>query len=882
MHRPARVARTCVHAWQLAPHCDSVRGMGDLVGQSLAHFRIVEKLGEGGMGVVYRATDEKLRRTLALKVLPDSFTHDEDRRRRFLREARAAAAVSHPNIAAVHDIGEADGRIFIAMEYVEGETLRERLGGGALAVPAALAIALQIARGLAKAHQANIVHRDLKPENVIIGENEHVKLLDFGLAKLGVDAATPSALEAAETETNLTREGKLLGTPGYMSPEQARGQEVDARTDVFAFGVVLYEMLTGQRPFVGETTQDVLTAVMRDTPKWASEVNSRVAPEMDRLIERCLEKLRDARYAGGAELLDALSAVPPEPRVSEPGRKAPSRPTVSLVTPVAAVAGVGTSSPSSPPGLRPLTLLGVAGWRWATHVKPATLAPTASVSPAPSRRASEPPSSELLGGALPSSNPDAQRLFEEAMRSFHDGTGQAVPLLEAAVKADTSFAAAYLRLWWLVESAQTLWPGGHIDEYHRRVLALQSRLSPRDRAFLECEEETSPVRKNAMLDAYLARYPYDDLAWVARLDGTLATAQRAVSAAPTLAPALANYARNLQVIEWRDDEAAVVIARCLELSPQSTDCLSARVKNRNTKGDCAAGEADVRRWLQLQPDSRTAPAQLSGFLAERGAPVSALREALGADPFSYGEMDEIREALIPMYEGDFAEVERVAKEAFARVPQKASQSEHLDPALTLVHANAEMGDLAGAASVASDYLSRSAVWGDARFASPSEMVAAAARGGRMDRAEASRRIEANFEQDKELEPPIDAWTNDYAPAAETRTEALAAVAKLEALGLALPKFNTPDSGRVLFLVDRGADARPRLERHVGACTSRLLNTRNWVHSHLYLGELDEQAGNKPSACAHYAKVLERWGHAKPRSVTADEAREHAKALGCGK
>ena len=190
------------------------------------------------MGVVYRATDERLRRTVALKVLPEALARDDERRRRPLREARAAAAVTHPNIATVHDVGEADGRVFIAMEYVEGPTLRARLADGALAAPAALRIALQIARGLAKAHQANVVHRDLKPDNVIVGEN-HVKILDFGLAKLrDEDAATPSALEHQETETELTRQGKVLGTPAYMSPEQARGKDVDARTDVFGFGVV--------------------------------------------------------------------------------------------------------------------------------------------------------------------------------------------------------------------------------------------------------------------------------------------------------------------------------------------------------------------------------------------------------------------------------------------------------------------------------------------------------------------------------------------------------------------------------------------------------------------------------------------------------------------
>jgi eukaryotic-like serine/threonine-protein kinase len=623
--------------------------MGNLVGQSLAHFRIVDKLGEGGMGIVYRATDEKLRRTVALKILPDSFAQDEDRQRRFLREARAAAAVTHPNIASVYEIGEAEGRIFIAMEYVEGETLRQRLGGGAVAIPAALAIALQIARGLAKAHQANVVHRDLKPENVIVGENDHVKLLDFGLAKLReVEAATPSALEAAETETNLTREGKMRGTPGYMSPEQARGQEVDARTDVFAFGVVLYEMLTGERPFVGETTQDVLTAVMRDTPQRASEKSPLVSREVDHVIERCLEKLRDARYANGAELLDAVSAVPPEPRVSEPGRKAPSRPTVSLVTPGATVAGESTPSPSSPrgsqqlgwrtprvllAGLAPFAILGVAGWRGLTRVKPATLAPTASVSPEPSASATGPTLPELLGGALPSSNPEAQRFFDEALRSFHDDTGQAVLLLESAEKADPSFGGAYLRLWSIAGFDET---GSvpHQEDYHRRVLVLDTTLSARDHALLDALEDCHrPESACAKLDAYLANYPDDDMAWLARVglfrasEDMLAELDRALSARPTLAPLLGLKAR-WRILAARGEEAAPVLERCLRVSPHSVSCLFERVRSslavviRSSLADGLAGSclALARRL-----------ASCFSWLDARGQPQVVGRLTLGID-----------------------------------------------------------------------------------------------------------------------------------------------------------------------------------------------------------------------------------------------------------
>jgi serine/threonine protein kinase len=277
--------------------------------ERLAHFRILGRIGRGGMGIVYRAEDERLQRVVALKVLPPAFEEDRDRRARFLREARAAAAVSHPNIASVHEIGESDGRVFIAMELVEGRTLRAMLADGPLPIPGAIKIATQIARGLAKAHQAHIVHRDLKPDNVIVGEDLHTKILDFGLAKVTTSGPTetPSALERLETAT---REGMLLGTPQYMSPEQAKGRSLDATSDVFSFGIVLYEMVTGRRPFEGPSITEVIIAIDRDTPRRASEANPRVPPALERVIDRCLEKDATRRYPDGRALADELAALP--------------------------------------------------------------------------------------------------------------------------------------------------------------------------------------------------------------------------------------------------------------------------------------------------------------------------------------------------------------------------------------------------------------------------------------------------------------------------------------------------------------------------------------------------------------------------------------------
>jgi tetratricopeptide (TPR) repeat protein/tRNA A-37 threonylcarbamoyl transferase component Bud32 len=275
-------------------------------GRTLAHFRILAKIGEGGMGVVYRAEDVHLRRPVALKVLPPDVVGSEERRARFLREARAAAAVPHPNIATIYEIGEADGVVFIAMELVEGTTLRSRLGASPLTVKDAVQIALQIAEGLAGAHQSHVVHRDLKPENVAITPAGHVKILDFGLAKLLHDnpGAEGHGLTALRTISGqMTDAGKILGTTTYMSPEQARGEAIDARSDIFSFGTVLYEMVTGRAPFQGRTSTDVLSSIIRDEPTPAAEINPSVPPELQRIIGECLEKDPHERYQHADQLV---------------------------------------------------------------------------------------------------------------------------------------------------------------------------------------------------------------------------------------------------------------------------------------------------------------------------------------------------------------------------------------------------------------------------------------------------------------------------------------------------------------------------------------------------------------------------------------------------
>ena len=274
-------------------------------GQSFGQYRDVAPLGEGGMGEVYLAVDTRLRRKVALKLLPPAYTHDPERVRRFEREALAASALSHPNIVTIYDIGEVDGRHFIAAEYVEGETLRGRLRRGPLAQAEALEVATQLASALEAAHAAGIVHRDLKPENVVVRPDGYVKLLDFGLAKL-TDRAHPS--DGTGSALNTTRAGAVMGTANYMSPEQARGQEVDARTDLWSLGVVLYEMVAGRAPFAGETPSHVTFAIMEnDAPPLPDDAE--VSPELRRIIAKALRKGREERYQTSRELTGDLKRL---------------------------------------------------------------------------------------------------------------------------------------------------------------------------------------------------------------------------------------------------------------------------------------------------------------------------------------------------------------------------------------------------------------------------------------------------------------------------------------------------------------------------------------------------------------------------------------------
>jgi serine/threonine protein kinase len=301
--------------------------VASLVGAKLDHFSIVAEIGRGGMGVVYLADDDKLGRSVALKVLREEVASDADRRARFLREARAAAAVTHPNIATIYEVGEADGCVFLAMELIEGKPLRDLIEAGAVDVAAALDIARGVISALAKAHDKGIIHRDLKPENILVTKDGQAKVVDFGLAKVVRSADDPTSVSGdAATEVQTSSEVGFMGTPAYASPEQARSLEVDHRTDLFSLGVVLYELFTGKRPFQGATQLDLMIAIAQATPASIRAQNPAVPEHVERAIFRCLDKDREARPRSAHDLLRAIDGdATPATAARRPTSASPDR-----------------------------------------------------------------------------------------------------------------------------------------------------------------------------------------------------------------------------------------------------------------------------------------------------------------------------------------------------------------------------------------------------------------------------------------------------------------------------------------------------------------------------------------------------------------------------
>jgi serine/threonine-protein kinase len=877
----------------------------DLIGETLGQFRIVAKLGQGGMGVVYRATDEKLRRTVALKVLPPGFAADPTRRDRFLREARAAAAINDVNIATVYDAGESNGRLYIAMELVEGESLRTRLASGALQIPDALKIARGIARGLAKAHGKGLVHRDLKPDNVMVNGSLEVKILDFGLAKdvgLGSDGTDANA----ETATAVTTDGQVLGTPAYMSPEQAAGKDVDARSDVFAFGIVLYEMVTGAAPFNAATTMELLIAIARDTPARPSTCNAAVTTDLEAMIDRCLAKAPEGRYASAREVLAALEGLGVGSETSRPSAPATRvRPRSRLWLVAVAAVTLGAAA--------------IVGWR--LHAREASTAPIAA--PPTSTRADGGRRGVAITDHPPpkTSVPEAALAYTKALQNLHDASqGLFYQELTRAVALDPGLAAAHVRLA-LGTGAGSSFLGVDGAASYRAAHGLRAQLDERDQMMLRSAEPLYAQRPadmsaaGARLDEALQRFSDDaELLYyrgmVARgdhkPDEALAAAARELALDPTDAAALLGVARSraLQGDAPRTLEAA---QRCLDLSPGATACVQIQFGVHRAQGDCAAALADARSEVALEPEGTRESAQLVSALAATGAPEEALLEAnarfvAATGPKERPAVEAIQGFWIATLGGDFEAAARHLEDFEHARAANPMPGEPVTPVAEWLQLLRETGDARHASAIARDFLRRLPSYDDPPrrleiLPALQALVATGETTPQDARSRARAVVDAVAASGKPargafrgMDPGWQGVGAYYALATDDEatlreilpapTEPLPAVDVGSHLK-AVRSFSqvVRGVGKALALTGDVERGLPLLESAGHACDF-VEESIERVQGLYWLGFAREKKGDAAGACEAYGRVLGYWGHAKPRSVTADKARARMKVLGC--
>jgi len=887
----AKVARVPARGDVFAPSVQA--------GAKFGRFEVRGELGRGGMGIVYAAIDATLGREVALKVLPAS--GDVERRRRFMREARSAAAVTHAGIATVYDVGEQDGAVFIAMERVRGKTLRVWLDEQTeIPIVEAQRIARSIARTLAKAHEQGVVHRDLKPENAMLTDDGDVKLLDFGLAKL----VGPSLSENGSTTD--TQEGRIMGTPCYMSPEQARGLTVDARSDVFSFGVMLYELLTKRRPFIGATSVDLLASITRDEPTAVRELAPSISPEVARVVTRCLRKDPADRYADARALakdldaacatngetisLQTISEVREKPEETKKNGLSRKLSSLAAVAAIAAGSSIAWWQISSPAG---------------THAE--------SVANAKALDSATVATMSLPNAGSP--HAVALDLYRKGLLEFRKGAPWIELLMQAAEK-DPTLVEAHVQI-----AAGRLF---HLNperarEHYRKAVELSAKLEEKDLIILDAVEPLILRQPSDWAESMrrfskaTEKYPKDARYWFYLAVATanfedFGKANEYLTKAMSLDPGFA-YARTLIAMntayEGRFEAAESAAEECLKVVPDSVLCMELISRLQLREGRCESMAQVARRMIAASASRTLGEIVLAESLAARGQPLTTVEQAISQAEASRLELTGTSTAwknrtfllyrlLARILAGDFE-----TAEARARELEKLSESSHLQDergvaAKFLTQVMLETGRNKEAGEIIVSFLDRRDAWEPnpsaediamARDATPF-LLSAAAEVERLSPEERAHRRDSWLRDWQGRATPIARnylWMHAYASTAYTAEESKQAIEALRQVG-PLPPFR-PETmadayvGRMYLMAGRTDDALVWLGQATQSCAT-LQFPFEQTRAFLWLGQAKESKGDTKGACGAYQVVLDRWGQAKPKSVSADQARARVSALGC--